>query len=187
MSSLWYLVRSDLHRHSGLRGFKGFLRGWFQPGFRYTLLWRFVTYAKTPSPIRFIFRILLRRYRMKYGFEIDKEAQIGEGFYLSDHIGPVVIGPIKIGKHCNIAHSVTIGRAHSKGERGRPTIGDRVWIGTGSVLFGKIQIGSNVMIAPNSVVNFDIPEHSIVIGNPGKIIEKENPTKHYIVYTLEEK
>ena len=186
MSSVWHLIKSDLCRHSGLRGFKGFLRGWYQPGFRYTFLWRLVTHTNTPSPLRFIFRLLLRRYRLKYGYEIDKGAQLGEGFYLSDHVGPVIIGPIKIGKNCNISHCVTIGRAHTKGVRGRPTIGDRVWIGTGSVLFGKIQIDSDVMIAPNSVVNFDVPDNSIVIGNPGKIISKENPTKHYIINILEE-
>jgi len=29
-------------------------------------------------------------------------------------------------------------------------------------------------------VNFDVPDHSLVIGNPGKIIPKENPIKNYI-------
>jgi serine O-acetyltransferase len=55
-----------------------------------------------------------------------------------------------------------------------------VWIGTGAVLVGNIQVGPNVMIAPNAFVNFDVPPHSIVIGNPGKIISKQNPTKNYI-------
>lgn len=32
-------------------------------------------------------------------------------------------------------------------------------------------IGDNVLIAPNAYVNFDVPSNSIVIGNPGKIIE----------------
>ena len=63
---------------------------------------------------------------------------------------------------------------------GRPTIDDYVWIGTGSVLVGNIKIGKNVLIAANSFVNFDVPDNSIVIGNPGKIISKENPTRYYI-------
>jgi serine O-acetyltransferase len=29
-------------------------------------------------------------------------------------------------------------------------------------------------------VNFDVPPNSIVIGNPAKIISKDNPTKNYI-------
>ena len=36
------------------------------------------------------------------------------------------------------------------------------------------------MIAPNTFVNQDIPSHSVVIGNPCKIISKENATAQYI-------
>jgi serine O-acetyltransferase len=55
-----------------------------------------------------------------------------------------------------------------------------VWIVTGAVLVGNIKIQYHVMVAPNSFVNFDVPSHSLVIGNPAKIIKKHNPTKHYI-------
>ena len=43
-----------------------------------------------------------------------------------------------------------------------------------------LHIGNNVLIAPNSYVNFDVPDNSIVIGNPGKIIHKDNATEDYI-------
>lgn len=36
------------------------------------------------------------------------------------------------------------------------------------------------MIAPNSYVNFDVPSHSIAIGNPCIIKHKENATEGYI-------
>jgi len=92
----------------------------------------------------------------------------------------VIIGPVKIGRNCNISHSVTIGRSYRGGVIGRPTIGDYVWIGSGAVIVGKVMIGNNVLIAPNSFVNFDVPDNSLVIGNPGKIFPKENPVKNYI-------
>jgi len=180
MASTLSIIKADLYRHDGLKGFGGFLRGWFKPGFRYTLYFRLIQAQGKYSPFRFFLRWLKRNGRMQYGFEIDVDAQIGEGFYLSDHCGPVIIGPIKIGKHCNIAHGVTIGRSYKNGKIGRPTIGDRVWIGSGAVLVGKITIGSNVMIAPNSFLNVDVPDHSIVLGNPAKIISKHNPTEYYI-------
>ena len=41
-------------------------------------------------------------------------------------------------------------------------------------------IGSDVLIAPLSFVNFDVPDHSIVVGNPAKIIRRENATEAYI-------
>ena len=36
------------------------------------------------------------------------------------------------------------------------------------------------MIAPLTFVNFDVPPHSVVVGNPAKIIHKENATEKYI-------
>jgi len=178
------IIESDLFRHEGLKGVHGLLRGWYKPGFRYTLLWRIVESKKLPPPFHFLVRTYKRTQRVKYGFEISNEARIGMGFYLTNHVGPVVIGPVVIGEYCNIAHNVTIGRSYKNGEIGRPTIGNRVWIGTGSVLVGKITIGSNVMIAPNTFLNVDVPDNSIVIGNPARIIPKENPTKYYINYIL---
>lgn len=65
-------------------------------------------------------------------------------------------------------------------ERGAPVLGDNVWVGTNSVVVGNIHIGNDVLIAPNAYVNFDFPEHSIVLGNPGKIIKKDNATDGYI-------
>ena len=44
----------------------------------------------------------------------------------------------------------------------------------------KITNVNNVLIAPHSFVNFGVPNNSLVIGNPSKIIAKENPTEGYI-------
>lgn len=52
-------------------------------------------------------------------------------------------------------------------------------------IIGNIIIGNNVLIAPGAFVNFNVPENSIVIGNPGKIIQRNSsPTKKYIVYPI---
>ena len=55
-----------------------------------------------------------------------------------------------------------------------------MWIGAGAVVVGKIMIGDDVLIAPNSFVNCDVPSHSIVLGNPCKIVYRENATEGYI-------
>ena len=127
----------------------------------------------------------MKKYRFKYGFEINIEAQIGKGFYLTSHCSPIIIGPVKIGNNCNIGHSVTIGRSRAGRRVGSPVLGDYVWIGTGAVIVGGIHIGSHVLIAPNAFVNFDVPDNSLVIGNPGKIVSKGNPTKDYINYAYQ--
>jgi len=36
----------------------------------------------------------------------------------------------------------------------------------------------------NAFLKFDVPENSLVIGNPAKIVSKENPTKNYINHVL---
>ena len=55
-----------------------------------------------------------------------------------------------------------------------------------SIIIGNCKIGNNVLIAPGAFVNFDVPDNSIVIGNPGKIIQRESsPTAKYIVYPVD--
>lgn len=41
------------------------------------------------------------------------------------------------------------------------------------------------MIGPNTFVNFNVPEHSVVVGNPGVIHHKEKATEGYIGYCVE--
>jgi serine O-acetyltransferase len=117
----------------------------------------------------------LRRYTLKYGFQIG--GRIGEGFYIG-HFGTIIVSVnAVIGRNCNIAPGVTIGATRRGDKAGAPRIGDYVWIGTNAVLVGNITIGNDVLIAPGAYVNFDVPDHSLVIGNPGKITFKENATK----------
>lgn len=97
------------------------------------------------------------------------------------HPFAITINPeAKIGKNCNIHKGVTIGQENRGRKKGAPWIGDEVWIGINSTIVGKIKIGNDVLISANSFVNFDVPNHSIVIGNPGKIIHKDDATKDYI-------
>ncbi|MFL9834755.1 serine O-acetyltransferase [Chryseobacterium terrae] len=136
-------------------------------------------YSKTPV-LGLYWRIVLRHFQIKYGFQIYPETQIGEGFYLG-HWGNLVINPKTIiGKNCNIAQGVTIGQQNRGKNEGYPVIGDEVWIGPNSVVVGKINIGKNVLIAPNAFVNFDVPDNCVVSGNPAKIYPNENATEGYI-------
>ena len=66
------------------------------------------------------------------------------------------------------------------GRQGTPVIGNEVWIGINAAIVGKITIGDDVLIAPNSYVNCDVPSHSIVFGNPCIIKHREHATEGYI-------
>jgi len=177
------VIKADLYRYGGLRGYSGLFKGLMNsPGFRFMFFFRIASDSGTWSGFVLFCKFLLRRYSYKYGFQIPISTNIGEGFYIG-HFGTIVISSkVIIGKNCNIAHGVTIGKANRGRLKGYPVIGDHVWIGTGAVIVGKVTIGSNILIAPNSFVNFDVPDNSLVIGNPAKIIAKENPTEGYIAY-----
>ena len=177
------IIRADLYRFDGLEGFTGLMKGLCDSGFRYTYFLRKTMRHKATSPPGLFYRILKKLFTYS-GYHISNEAQIGPGFHLY-HRGTVYIGPVKIGKNCTVSHNVVVGRSYKKGIFGRPTLGDNVWIGTGAVVVGPVNIGNDVLIAPNAFVNFDVPDHSLVIGNPGKIIARDNPTKDYINHTLE--
>lgn len=102
------------------------------------------------------------------------------GLYIG-HPYCITINPQSvIGENCNIHKGVTIGQENRGTRKGVPIIGNRVWIGVNATVIGKITIGNDVLIAPNSYVNFDVPPHSIVIGNPGNVIFRENATEGYI-------
>lgn len=83
----------------------------------------------------------------------------------------VTITPLAtIGNNLNMNHGAVIGSTYRGKREGAPTIGNNVWIGTHAVVVGKIIIGDNVLIAPLTHVNFDVPDNAVVAGNPGKII-----------------
>lgn len=127
-----------------------------------------------------IYKIKLKKMQKKTFIQIPHTVRIGKGFYIG-HEGNIIINPnVIIGNNVNIAIGVTIGQENRGKRKGSPVIGNNVWIGTNAVIVGKINVGDNVLIAPLTYVNFDVPSNSIVIGNPGKIIKKENATKGYI-------
>lgn len=53
---------------------------------------------------------------------------------------------------------------------GRVTIGNNVFIGAESVVLPGVNIGNNVIIGANSTVTHDIPDHSVVVGSPARIL-----------------
>lgn len=123
------------------------------------------------------------RAARKYGLEILSD-NIGPGLYIG-HAHNINVNPDTIiGKNCNLNKGCTLGRENRGIREGAPVLGDNVWIGTNSVVVGKVYIGNDVLIAPNAYVNFDVPDHSIVLGNPGRIIKKENATDSYITMRI---
>lgn len=51
-------------------------------------------------------------------------------------------------------------------------IGEGSWLGTNVVVVGKVRIGKHCVIGANSVVTKDIPDYSVAVGIPAKVIKK---------------
>ena len=174
-------IQKDFYRECGQSlSHLQILKKCFNPNLHY-IYWLRNAQKHSKSSLRGkILRLILRHYQIKYGFQIYPETQIGEGLYLG-HWGQLVINPkTVIGKNCNIAQGVTIAQANRGKREGTPTIGDEVWIGPNAVIVGNINIGNNVLIAPNAYVTTDIPDNSVVIGNPATFTPRENATEGYI-------
>ena len=67
-----------------------------------------------------------------------------------------------------MGQSTTIGR--SLDPEDFPTIGNNVYISAGARIIGKINVGNNVIIGANAVVNKDVPDNCIVAGVPARVI-----------------
>lgn len=120
------------------------------------------------------------RCSRKYGLEFSPNTVIGKGLYLGNPYNITIGDGVTLGDNVNIHKGVTVG-VENRGKRaGAPTIGNCVFIGVNATVTGKITIGDDVMISPGAFVNFDVPSHSVVIGNPGTVHHKENATDMYI-------
>lgn len=73
-----------------------------------------------------------------------------------------------------LAHDATTKFDLGKSKVGKVKIGDRVFIGYGSLVLCNTVIGDDVIVAAGSVVTKDVPNNSIVAGNPARIIGKKS-------------
>lgn len=179
MSEMNKAFKKDLYRYYGDGG-EPILKRIFRPlELKYISVFRKANTCKI-RPLKLFYMLRLMYLSRKTQIQIPARTSIGEGFYIG-HLGRVIIHPDAIlGKNVNIGTGVTVGAENRGKRKGAPQISDNCWIGTNAVIVGNVKIGSDVLIAPLTYVNFDVPDHSIVIGNPAKIIYRENATENYV-------
>lgn len=169
----------DLYRYYGTKK-ENIVKRKFRPLEIKYIYWLRKCQNSNNNILKRIYKLKLKKLANKTHISIFPETKIGEGFYIG-HTGSVIINPKAIlGKNINIATGTVIGQENHGKRKGTPIIGNEVWIGANAVIVGNVKIGNDVLIAPLSYVNFDVPDHSIVVGNPAKIISKEFATQDYI-------
>ena len=131
-------------------------------------------------PVKLFYKALFRLWANRRGLEISAINQIGGGIYLGHAYNITINSKARIGFNCNIHKGVVIGQTNRGKNKGAPTIGNEVWIGINAAIVGGITIGDDVLIAPNSFVNVDVPSHSVVFGNPCIIKHRDWATEGYV-------
>ena len=108
--------------------------------------------------------------RVVYGCDIMPGTKIGDGTRFPHRgLGVVINKDCIIGSNCTIEKGVVIG-----GRSGNPIvpiIGDNVLIGCNAVVIGPVIISNGSQIGAGAVVVHDVPENSVAVGNPAKIIK----------------
>ncbi|MBI4295892.1 MAG: serine O-acetyltransferase [Chloroflexi bacterium] len=124
--------------------------------------------------LRFWGRLVSHLNRFFTGIEIHPGARIGRRLFI-DHGAGVVIGETaEIGDDVLMYQGVVLGGTTLEKKKRHPTIGNRVVIGTGSIVLGAITVGDDVRIGSGSVVIRPIPPGVTVVGVPGRIVADQH-------------
>ncbi|HVW94745.1 MAG TPA: serine O-acetyltransferase [Mucilaginibacter sp.] len=143
--------------------------------FMFRLLQAFNAY--TITKVVFFPYFMFYRFVVEWhlGIELPRKLKIGRGLSLYHGQALVVNKDTIIGDNCTLRNGTTIGHKNrSDGSLSKcPVIGNNVDIGANVCIIGGITIGDNVIIGAGSVVVKDVPPHSVVAGNPARILEKK--------------
>lgn len=175
------LIKSDLYRYYRDISWKGFFKTIAkQRGFIITTLYRITRFChlnqfKVRSIIaKLVFRLVKEFYNTDFSYH----CSAGPGLRVMHLYGLTVGKGTVLGKNINLSHNVTLGSKLVNGINYWPCLEDNIVIGTGAVLIGKITVSSGAVVGPNVSMAKDIPENSVVVGNPGKIISYKGSAEH---------
>ena len=120
---------------------------------------------------------------------------IGEGTFVNYNCTMLDGGRIRIGRHCEIGPNCqlyTPVHPFDYVERRRPvestkpiTIGDDCWLGGGVIVLPGVTIGARTIIGAGSVVTKDIPEDSVAVGNPCRVIRRLASKQSFKTHLIE--
>ena len=102
-------------------------------------------------------------------------------------LGSVLIGPVTIGNDVRLAQNVIVTALNHNyqdismpiSEQGVNTeevyIADETWLGANVVILPGMSVGKHCIVAAGSIVTRNVPDYSVVAGNPARIIKQYNP------------
>lgn len=139
------------------------------PGFHAILLHR-AAHRLYTGGFELLARIVSQFNRTITGIEIHPGATIGRRCFIDHGMGMVIGETTEIGDDVLMYQGVTLGGTGKEKGKRHPTIGNNVVIGTGAKILGNIMIGDHTKIGAGSVVIRSVPDHSTVVGVPGRVV-----------------
>lgn len=124
-------------------------------------------------PLGVIHIVLAKLAEIICGVEIGVSAKVGRRLIIEHSGGIVIHGCAQLGDDCIVRQCVTIGNRRQDDPLGAPSIGDRVSIGAGAKLLGRIRIGNDAEIGANAVVLDNVPDGALAVGVPARIIMRD--------------
>ncbi|MBP2078960.1 serine O-acetyltransferase [Oceanobacillus polygoni] len=118
----------------------------------------------------FIARVISQTSRFFTGIEIHPGAKIGRRLFIDHGMGVVIGETCEIGDNVTIFQGVTLGGTGKERGKRHPTVKDNALISTGAKVLGAITIGESSKVGGGSVVLKDVPDHSTVVGVPGRVV-----------------
>ena len=162
-------IREDLRNYDYDISAQGF---WVMAVYRFGR-WRYGIKARPiRMPFSLLYKFMFKAVQILTGVELPCEAKVGKNFKI-DHFGGIIVsGYASFGDNCRIRNGVTVGIKDIDDLRA-PQISSNVDIGAGAKILGPIKIGNNVKIGANAVVVEDVPDNSIAVGVPARIIQND--------------
>jgi serine O-acetyltransferase len=181
-SRLWRELQSDITRISGRASLPLILvsalaRRCYRPLFTLRVA---QACARSPvfRPLLPVCVLLHRIARHAASMDLPWRTSLGEGVRIDHGYGVVVNAGATLGNNVTLFHGVTLGQADRIAEDGTrstayPVIEDDVWIGPHAVIVGDVRIGRGSRIAGGAFISKSIPPHSLVMGNPARIVHED--------------
>lgn len=134
-------------------------------------------------------------YKKFAGQNLSPELHIDENVIIGYNFSCLVADKINIGRNTILASNVLITTENHGMDPeidipyyeqqltvGPVSIGEGCWIGEKVIILPNVKVGKKCIIAAGSIVTKDIPDYSIAVGAPAKVIKKYDFEKHTWVY-----
>lgn len=113
----------------------------------------------------------LAKMLRKNGAKIGKNVHLGSGYIDPGFPFLIEIGDnVTFSKVAVLAHDGSTKYACKKSRVGKVIIGSNVFVGYGAIILPNVRIGNNVVIGAGSVVTHDIPDNSVAVGSPCRVV-----------------